>query len=64
MRELYGWEPSATGAEAAPTNASTSPRDGTLFGQLFESLVTLSPRVYAQAAEAAVRHLRMQDGRR
>lgn len=40
-----------------------SPRDGTLFGQLFESLVTLSVRVYAQAAEAHVRHLRVQDGR-
>lgn len=42
---------------------TTAPRDGTLFGQLFESLVTLSMRVYAQAAEARVRHLRMQDGR-
>lgn len=41
----------------------TAPRDGTLFGQLFESLVTLSVRVYAQAAEARVRHLRGHDGR-
>lgn len=39
------------------------PRDGTLFGQLFESLVTLSVRAYAQVAEARVRHLRVQDGR-
>lgn len=39
------------------------PRDGTLFGQLFESLVTLSTRVYAQGAEAIVRHLRTRDGR-
>ncbi len=39
------------------------PRDGTLFGNLFESLVTLSVRVYAQAAEANVRHLRTHDGR-
>lgn len=39
------------------------PRDGALLGQLFESLVTLSVRVYAQAAEAHVRHLRMLNGR-
>ncbi len=48
------------GAAGHPT---ATPRDGTLFGQLFESLVTLSVRVYAQAAEAHVRHLRVQDGR-
>lgn len=40
------------------------PRDGTLLGQLFESLVTLSVRVYAQAAEAAVKHLRLARGER
>lgn len=40
------------------------PRDGTLLGHLFESLVTLSIRVYAQAAEARVRHLRLHGGRR
>jgi uncharacterized protein len=40
-----------------------TPRDGTLLGQLFESLVTLSAQVYAQAAEATVRHLRTYDGR-
>jgi len=39
------------------------PRDGTLLGQLFESLVTQSVRVYAQAAEAKVRHLRTKGGR-
>lgn len=39
------------------------PRDGTLFGNLFESLVTLSIRVYAQAAEVRVYHLRERDGR-
>jgi len=39
------------------------PRDGTLLGQLFESLVTLSVKVYAQAAEAGVRHLRTKEGR-
>jgi len=34
------------------------PKDGGLLGALFESLVTLSVRVYAQAAEATVYHLR------
>lgn len=38
------------------------PRDGTLFGSLFESLVTLCVRVYAQAAEAVTRHLRTASG--
>lgn len=38
------------------------PRDGTLLGALFESLVTLSVRVYAQAAEATVKHLRTAAG--
>jgi predicted AAA+ superfamily ATPase len=38
------------------------PRDGTLLGQLFESLVTQSVLVYAQAAEARVRHLRTYQG--
>lgn len=40
------------------------PRDGTLLGHLFESLVTLSARVFAQAAEAQVRHLRLKGGER
>lgn len=38
------------------------PRDGTLLGDLFESLVTLSVRVYAQDAGAHVRHLRTHRG--
>lgn len=38
------------------------PRDGTLLGALFESLVTLSVRVYAQAAESRVGHLRTHGG--
>lgn len=38
------------------------PRDGTLLGALFESLVTLSVRVYAQDAEAKVGHLRTFSG--
>ncbi len=40
------------------------PRDGTLLGSLFESLVTLGVRTYAQAAEASVKHLRTRDGDR
>jgi predicted AAA+ superfamily ATPase len=40
------------------------PRDGTLLGALFESLVTLSVRTYAQSAEAAVKHLRTVGGQR
>lgn len=39
------------------------PRDGTLLGALFESLVTLSMRTYAQTAEATVKHLRTAGGR-
>ena len=40
------------------------PRDGTLLGALFESLVTQSVRVYAQAAAASVGHLRTYAGER
>lgn len=40
------------------------PRNGPLLGALFESLVTLCVRVYAQAAEARVRHLRVHGGAR
>jgi uncharacterized protein len=40
------------------------PRDGTLLGALFESLVTLCVRVYAQGAEARVAHLRTWSGDR
>jgi predicted AAA+ superfamily ATPase len=38
------------------------PRPGSLLGALFEALVTLSVRVYAQAAEAHVSHLRTRKG--
>lgn len=38
------------------------PRDGPFLGALFESLVTLSVRVYAQAAEARVSHMRTYTG--
>ncbi len=48
-----------TGADAGPF----VPRDGTLLGALFESLVTLSVRVYAQPHEAQISHLRLRDGR-
>lgn len=40
------------------------PREGPLVGALFESLVTQSVRVYAQAAEARVLHMRTYSGNR
>jgi len=40
------------------------PRSGLLLGWSFESLVTLSLRVHAQAAEAQLRHLRLHGGSR
>jgi uncharacterized protein len=40
------------------------PRDGTLLGALFESLVTLCVRVYAQRSEAKTGHLRTFSGDR
>jgi len=40
------------------------PRDGPLLGALFESLVTLSIRVYAQAASADVGPFRTKAGER
>lgn len=40
------------------------PRDGTLLGALFESLVTLCVRVYAQRAEARTGHMRTFGGDR
>lgn len=39
-------------------------RDGPLLGAMFEALVTLSVRVYAQAGEARVGHLRTYSGNR
>ncbi len=39
------------------------PRDGSLLGALFESLVTQSAQVYAQAHQAGVRHMRTKDAR-
>ena len=49
-----------SGIESGPA----IPRDGTLLGQLFESLVTLSIKTFAQASEARVSHLRLKGGRR
>lgn len=46
------------GKDASPA----IPRNGTLLGALFESLVTLDVRVYSQAAEADVTHLRTSRG--
>lgn len=37
-------------------------RDGTLLGALFESLVALDVRTYAQAAESSVHHVRERNG--
>jgi uncharacterized protein len=45
-----------------PAGPSIVAREGTLLGALFESLVTLSVRVYAQAAEARTAHLRTWSG--
>lgn len=47
--------------ETEPVGPPT-PRDGTLLGSLFESLVTLGVRVFAQAAEATTKHLRTASG--
>ena len=44
------------------TQGPLTPRDATLLGQLFESLVSLDVRVFAQAAEARVGHLRTHGG--
>jgi len=49
--------------EAVPLGPPV-PRDGTLLGALFESLVTLCVRVYAQRAEARTGHLRTFSGNR
>jgi len=46
------------------TVGPTIPRDGSLLGAFFEALVTLDVRVYAQGAEARVRHLRTKRGER
>ncbi len=50
------------GALLDAAQAPVAPRDATLLGALFESLVTLDVRVYAQAAEATTHHLRTAAG--
>lgn len=52
-----------SGSRSPLADDKIRPRDGTLLGQLFESLVTQSVRVYAQQHEARVRHFRVWDGR-
>jgi hypothetical protein len=42
--------------------STTVPRDGTLLGQLFESLVTLPVCVYADQPRGFMRHLQTDDG--
>lgn len=54
-----------TGVDALMAGNAAGPaslRDGDLSGRLFESLVTLSVRTYAQAADARVYHLRTRNG--
>lgn len=48
------------GSETGPAIS----RDGTLLGHLFDSLVTLCVTVFAQVADASVRHLRLHGRRR
>lgn len=43
---------------STPAPSAPIPRDGTLLGALFESLVTLCVRVYGQASEGQSAHLR------
>ncbi|MGW6278972.1 ATP-binding protein [Kribbella sp. NPDC055071] len=57
---LLGADPSALLDDVV--NNRPYVRDGVLLGQLFESLVTLDLQVYAQPAEAVVRHLRTKNG--
>lgn len=52
------------GALLSGKGPATVVRDGTFLGALFESLCTLSTRVFAQAAEATVGHLRTRAGER
>jgi predicted AAA+ superfamily ATPase len=50
------------GKRASPATTGTAPVAGTWLGALFESLVTQSVRVYADAARARVGHLRTKNG--
>lgn len=61
-----GYAPSVSLAErallASDDRGASTFRDGPFLGALFESLVTLSVRVYAQRSEAQVAHFRMHRG--
>ncbi|UUY05550.1 DUF4143 domain-containing protein [Svornostia abyssi] len=48
---------------AGGSSGPAIPRNGTLLGALFESLATLSVRVYASQNEAKVKHFRTARGR-
>ena len=54
----------AEGLLRAKATGPPVPRDGTLLGALFESLVALDLRVYAQACEAEVHHMRKRGNQR
>lgn len=58
--QLLGLDAAALieGKDAGPA----IPRDGTFLGDLFDSLVTQSVRVYAQHSEASVKHMRSAHG--
>ena len=57
---LLGVDPTSLLNQKQDT-ALPQPGAGPLLGALFESLVTLSVRIYAQAAECSVHHLRTHD---
>jgi uncharacterized protein len=52
----------ASGLLRNTVSSSLRPADGVLLGAFFESLVTMSVRVYAQPFDATVHHLRTQNG--
>lgn len=62
VARLVGADVDALLEPRAAESFGPSPASGTLLGQLFESIVTLDVRVYAQAAEARVGHLRTHRG--
>lgn len=59
---LLGADTESLLSDRPPSALVARLRDGVLLGALFESLVTLSVRTYARAAEAAVGHLRTHGG--
>ena len=61
LRDLLGATAATLLATPRPRGL-LSPSPGTLFGALFEALVTLSVRVYAEPLGATVSHLRTKNG--